>query len=607
MCCVTYFTYAFYQWNSGNSDVNLTIKDGKDGSVTCTNGPSVDVKNIGPVLSPSDGVKTNFSINNDSSSEVTLNLGLNITSISNPLRVESFKYALYQDTTGNDTFDYSTNPILLGDFSKMSVGDNILSTTLTVEKESTYSFQFIVYIDGTMGNDSSMMNSSLSASITYGDCTNSYIYLSSVEPGSYVKYTGNNGCTGKACEGQNVGCVDAGCIYNGISSGWRVAYVKDSTAYIISVGTPGCMTMNLSNVSNNITNLNNTALIYCNSSYAYGGKCDSNSAWNMADADFQVITGDTLSIAYGKSDGYYANYPSIDAGDGCYYWFASSNNSMSSPKIFYWNPGSDGFVYSTEQNQSLGVRPILRLASSVIVTGGTGTSEDPYILGNGKLSGAEPGSYVKYTGNNGCTGKACEGQNANYVSDTDMGYCDIPGGKFNANGWRVAYVKDGTAYLTSAGSPECMCTDYNGIAGISCSSSEPTYGVPKHIANLNAKALTYCNSAYAYGEKCDSNSAWNMSGADFQTITGDTLSQHLEGSIGNDIYPLINNGGFYWFATPNTGSSGSAYGWYPGDRITRYYGAGASLGIRPILRLTSSVKITSGIGTYENPYIISNK
>ena len=399
--CAFYFTYAFYQWKSGNSDVNLTIKDPTGGG-ECSNGPNVDVSNIGPVLNVSDGVKANFSVKNKSSSSISLTLGLQITSISNPLRVESFKYALYQDTTGNDTFDYSTNPILAGDFSKMRVGDNTLSTTLTVDKESTYSFQFIVYIDGNMENDSSMMNSSLSASITYGDCTNPYTYLASVESGSYVKYIGNNGCIGKSCEGQN----------------------------------------------------------------------------------------------------------------------------------------------------------------------------------------------------------------ANYVSDTDMGYCSSSSYKFNANGWRVAYVKNGSAYLTSAGSPECICTSSDGIAGTSCNDYEPTNGIPQHLANLNAKALTYCNSTYAYEGKCDSNSAWNMADADFQAITGDTLSTaHDHQSSGYyDSYSIINNGGSYWFATPKSSTSVSAFHWYPGDRsVYISFNSRFAYGLRPVLRLQSSVIVTGAAGTYVDPYKIENK
>ena len=627
MCCVTYFTYAFYQWKSGNSDVNLTIKDSTGGG-ECSNGPNVDVSNIGPVLNVSDGVKANFSVKNKSSSSISLTLGLKITSISNPLRVESFKYALYQDTTGNDTFDYSTNPILSGDFSKMRVGDNTLSTTLTVEKESTYSFQFIVYIDGNMENDSSMMNSSLSASITYGDCTNPYTYLASVEPGSYVKYIGNNGCSGKSCEGQNANYVsdtDMGYCYGSSykynANGWRVAYVKDGTAYLASAGSPECMCTDSDGTAGtscsndeetgglpkHIANLNSKALAYCNSTYAYGGKCDSNSAWNIADGDFQTITGDTLSTRFNYSGGYYDSYSIIN--NGGYYWFATPLSSSSS-YAFIWDPSGYRKVAGSFSNISNGLRPVLRLASSVVVTGGSGTYEDPYTISNGntKLSEVAPGSYVKYTGNNGCSGKSCEGQNANYVSDTNMGYCYNFDYKYNANGWRVAYVKDGTAYLASAGSPECMCTDSDGTAGTSCSNDEETGGLPKHIANLNSKALAYCNSTYAYGGKCDSNSAWNIADGDFQTITGDTLSTRFNYSGGYyDSYSIINNGGYYWFATPHKSTSTLAFYWAPSDRLVNNYYSNSAYGLRPVLRLQSSVTVTGGTGTYVDPYKIEIK
>ena len=222
------------------------------------------------------------------------------------------------------------------------------------------------------------------------------------------------------------------------------------------------------------------------------------------------------------------------------------------------------------------------------------------------ISSVSVGSYVKYTGNNGCSGKSCEGQNANYVSNTDMGYCYNSSYKFNSNGWRVAYINDGTAYLTSGGSPECMCTDSSGNASTSCSSYETTSGVPKHLANLNAKALTYCNSTYAYGGVCNSSSAWNMNDADFKNITGDTLSTAANKAEGYyDDYAIINNGGFYWFATPNSASSTYLFFWYPDYRLVYYNYSDFAIGVRPVLRLKSSVTITSGSGTENDPYILS--
>ena len=623
--CAFYFTYAWYQWKSGNSTVDLTIKDG---SVECSSGPSVDVKNIGPVLNISDGVKTSFSVKNTGSVDATLGLVLGISSISDSLKTESFKYALYQDTTGSNQFDYTATPLLTGNFSEMKIGKNILSRDLTIAKNSTSSFQFVVYIDGNMPNDSSMMNSSLTSQILYGNCDTLTRYLSNAEPGAYVKYTGNNGCSGKACEGQNANyvsdegmgyCYDSSYKFN--ANGWRVAYVEDGSAYLTSAGSPECMCTNSDGTSSgtscssnettvgvpkHLANLNTKALTYCNSSYAYEGKCDSNSAWNMNDIDFQNITGDTLNAAFEKTDNgdnSYDDYSLVN--NGGFYWFATPY-SASSTYVFGWFPRTRRVIYGASRD-AFGVRPVLKLAPTIKITGGSGTYADPYTIDNTKLSDVEPGSYVKYTGNNGCSGKACEGQNANYVSDTNMGYCINNSYKFNVNGWRVAYVKNGSAYLTSAGAPECMCTNSSGVAGTSCSDSETTGGVPKHRTNLNTKALTYCNSSYAYGGKCDSSSAWNMNDTDFQNITGDTLNVAYDENSGfYDSYSLINNGGFYWFATAYSASSTSAFYWVPDDRYVGNDSSAGAYGVRPVLRLASSVKVTGGSGTYEDPYTISN-
>ncbi|MGN1028624.1 MAG: hypothetical protein ACI4P7_00870 [Bacilli bacterium] len=231
---------------------------------------------------------------------------------------------------------------------------------------------------------------------------------------------------------------------------------------------------------------------------------------------------------------------------------------------------------------------------------------------NPKLSDMEVGSYVSYTGNNGCSGVACGGQNANYVSDTDMGYCYSSNYKFIVNGWRVGYVKDGSVYLISAGSPECMCTNSDGTSSnSSCSDSESTGGVPMHLANLDNKALTYCNTNYAYGGICNSSSAWAMDADDFQIITGSVLSssscynQYSSVVCGyqND---LIDNGGYYWYATPYSASSSNAFDWRPNYRNVSSNYSYYVRGVRPVLRLESSVLVVGGSGTYEDPYQIGN-
>ena len=315
------------------------------------------------------------------------------------------------------------------------------------------------------------------------------------------------------------------------------------------------------------------------------------------------------------------------------------------------------------------------------------TSDEPdYPL----LSEMPVGSYVKYTGSNGCSGKACEGQNANYVSDTDTGYCNSSNYKFYVNGWRIGYVDDeGSAYLISGGAPECvktyvddystttssqtlstayyygsdyefdsstgtysltgvtsstlawssnyssiisstpytckstsstgMCTIMYKIVSYSSSTKgnayiyyiyEQTYGAPVHLANLNNQALKYCNSEYSKDGVCNSSTAWAMDADDFKEITGSTLSSsscyaeysNMSCGYAND---LIDNGSYYWIATPyDSSSSALVFAWNSNYRRVNDYGSNYARGVRPVLYLESSVYVTGGTGTYTDPYTI---
>ena len=306
------------------------------------------------------------------------------------------------------------------------------------------------------------------------------------------------------------------------------------------------------------------------------------------------------------------------------------------------------------------------------------------------LNTVSVGSYVKYMGNNGCDGNHCAGDNANYVSDDDMGYCSDTSYGFIVNGWRVAYIKDNSAYLVSAGAPECVATyvenisastsdqslssnyyygsgyvfdevkgkyrltgvtsttlawssNYNSIienTPYTCkspSSADPctmmykviayssstqgkviTYnnydgaGVVNHIAHLNKAALKYCNTNYAYNGVCDVTSSWSINDSDYQIITtnigtkktlSDCNSTYGSRACGfnND---LIDNGGYYWFATPDSASSANTFNWIPINRYVHRDTSNRMYGVRPVLRLRSSVSVMSGSGTYKDPYVI---
>ena len=218
------------------------------------------------------------------------------------------------------------------------------------------------------------------------------------------------------------------------------------------------------------------------------------------------------------------------------------------------------------------------------------------------LSEMSVGSYVKYVGSNGCVGKKCEGQNANYVSAEDMGYCRSSDHKFTVSGWRIAYIADNSAYLVSAGSPECVCTNAEGTVGEECSSFDTTAGAQKHIDNLNEIALKYCNSTYVDGGVCDSTSAWNMNDTDFKKITGYSLGDKLNKNGYYSANDLMNNGSDYWFSTAR--GMEFTYYWQSNSSTINAIHSDTVLGIRPIIKLKSSVVVVGGSGTDQDPYTI---
>ena len=164
LCCILFFTYAYYVWGSADTTINLGIVDI---STECILGSNVNVSNIGPVLDYNDGVKANFSITGESTEAVPLTL--EITSIDDELRVDYFKYMLVYDAEGGTNYVYD-NVLASGDFSEMVVGSNLIVDNLVTSRENTYSYKFVVYIDGTIYNDLDIQNYSLDSSLMIGNC-----------------------------------------------------------------------------------------------------------------------------------------------------------------------------------------------------------------------------------------------------------------------------------------------------------------------------------------------------------------------------------------------------------------------------------------------------
>ena len=171
------------------------------------------------------------------------------------------------------------------------------------------------------------------------------------------------------------------------------------------------------------------------------------------------------------------------------------------------------------------------------------------------------GSYVKYVGNNGCSGNSCQGENVNYVDDGNMGHCGETSFRFLANGWRIGYIDGGKVALVSAGAVSCL--------------NEPSN------EELDKVSLYFCNPRYVVSGSCNK---YTVHSLDYE----DMLKMKDE---------LIYNGSYYWYSKGD-----KVFSWNP-ELMTFDY-AVSSAGLRPVIYLDSKVKVVGGSGTYEDPFVI---
>ena len=212
------------------------------------------------------------------------------------------------------------------------------------------------------------------------------------------------------------------------------------------------------------------------------------------------------------------------------------------------------------------------------------------------LSSMKKGSYVKYIGNNGCIGKACEGENINYINDDNMGYCFSKDDKYISSGWRLFYVDDGSSYLVSAGALECV------------NKSNTVINSLLYINELNFRALSYCNKDYVYNKECNNYSVRSINNYDFEKYLDMNISDCMDNSsnrfCGYDD-DMIDIGGYYWFASLYDSAVNKIFSWNPEGRFIKSESYFNAYGLRVVIRLNDSIYVVSGDGTYSNPYVIS--
>ena len=160
-------TYAWFTWKS-SSNTNVTLSIGNLADVTFTSGPDINISNLAPVYNYTDGVNTTFTVRNANSTDSLLyKVKLEIASIANELKNESFKYTLLKDN----------KVVKTGNLKDAINGNTLILNTSSLDKGSTSSpkistFKLYFWIDGNIENNFNMMNKSLVGKIDVGVETN---------------------------------------------------------------------------------------------------------------------------------------------------------------------------------------------------------------------------------------------------------------------------------------------------------------------------------------------------------------------------------------------------------------------------------------------------
>ena len=153
-------TLAWIVWSSkDNTKMNVTIGDLAD--VSFKSGNDIDISNLSPSFYYDDGALTEFSIRKKKGLTTTLNTNiyLDITSISDELKNDNFKYVLLSSSDGN-----TYNEVISSSFKDASIGKLDIVTDSPLTDGKTY-YKFYIWIDGNNENNETMQGKNLKGTL----------------------------------------------------------------------------------------------------------------------------------------------------------------------------------------------------------------------------------------------------------------------------------------------------------------------------------------------------------------------------------------------------------------------------------------------------------
>ena len=153
-------TLAWIVWSSkDNTKMNVTIGDLAD--VSFKTGNDINISNLSPSFYYDDGALTEFSVRKKKglTTELNTSIYLDITSISDELKNDNFKYVLLSSSDGN-----TYNEVISSSFKDASIGKLSIVTDTPLTDGKTY-YKFYIWIDGNNENNETMQGKSLKGTL----------------------------------------------------------------------------------------------------------------------------------------------------------------------------------------------------------------------------------------------------------------------------------------------------------------------------------------------------------------------------------------------------------------------------------------------------------
>lgn len=255
--------------------------------------------------------------------------------------------------------------------------------------------------------------------------------------------------------------------------------------------------------------------------------------------------------------------------NGSYYWTTNQNKNNE-----FWYISSDGKTGISETDIEYGVRPVITLAADTKTLGGTGTSDNPYIIKEHKPESAAD-IYV-----------------GEYIILNDTLWRVVSKGSNNIKVVSEEYLtnEDGTTY-------EAYYSDYNNYSDITDESSLLYYLNNTYYNNFKEKDLILWGNFY--------NGEFNASGDyDYRT----TYNSKIKAYIGllSIAEPFAYESGNVFTITRNIENELSIY-IINDDKLLFEDVITSPHYVRPALYITNKATISGGDGSYLSPYTIESE